>query len=116
MCYDWKINIQFGLFKPLTAGNKTSVREDWHIQPIETIGVKDKKLLEPELYNKLQRGVTGIELLELHWILASWGYQVSDEEIFGSATEEAVKSFQKTRNLTVDGIVDIKTWETLYGV
>jgi hypothetical protein len=31
--------IKFGLFKPLTAGNKTSVVEDWHIQPIETNGV-----------------------------------------------------------------------------
>lgn len=30
---------KFGLFKPLTKGNKTSVQEDWHIQPIETNGV-----------------------------------------------------------------------------
>lgn len=30
---------KFGLFKPLTKGNGTSVNEDWHIQPIETNGV-----------------------------------------------------------------------------
>lgn len=29
---------RFGLFKPLTPGNNSSVYEDWHIQPIETAG------------------------------------------------------------------------------
>ncbi|NET16143.1 MAG: peptidoglycan-binding protein [Okeania sp. SIO1H6] len=33
--------------------------------------------------------------------------------IFGVATEEAVKKFQKSSGLTVDGIVGPKTWEQL---
>ncbi|MGD1698464.1 peptidoglycan-binding domain-containing protein [Dapis sp. BLCC M229] len=33
--------------------------------------------------------------------------------IFGVATEEAVKNFQKSSGLTVDGIVGPQTWERL---
>ncbi|MGD1804219.1 peptidoglycan-binding domain-containing protein [Dapis sp. BLCC M126] len=33
--------------------------------------------------------------------------------IFGPATQEAVKNFQKSSGLTVDGIVGPKTWEQL---
>ncbi|NET15435.1 MAG: hypothetical protein F6K08_22655 [Okeania sp. SIO1H6] len=35
--------------------------------------------------------------------------------IFGVATEEAVKKFQKYYGLTVDGIVGPQTWATLQG-
>lgn len=31
--------LKYGLFKPLASGNRASVIEDWHIQPIETIGI-----------------------------------------------------------------------------
>jgi len=31
--------LKYGLFKPLAKGNKASVVEDWHIQPIETQGI-----------------------------------------------------------------------------
>lgn len=39
-----------GLFKTLTVGNKTSVHEDWHIQPIETkgLGISQRSSLEPK--------------------------------------------------------------------
>ncbi|MDD3288429.1 MAG: M15 family metallopeptidase [Alphaproteobacteria bacterium] len=31
--------LKFGLFKPMTKGNRSSVLEPWHIQPIETRGI-----------------------------------------------------------------------------
>jgi hypothetical protein len=31
---------KFGLHKPLTKGNKKTLLEDWHIEPIETYGVR----------------------------------------------------------------------------
>ena len=31
--------LKYGLFKPLASGNRASVIEDWHIQPIETAGI-----------------------------------------------------------------------------
>ncbi|GAB1544430.1 hypothetical protein NUACC21_71060 [Scytonema sp. NUACC21] len=33
--------------------------------------------------------------------------------IFGAATDAAVKDFQKSRGLSVDGIVGLKTWQEL---
>lgn len=35
-----KLLNRFGLHKPLTPGNKSNVYEDWHIEPIETYGVR----------------------------------------------------------------------------
>lgn len=35
--------LRFGLFKPMAAGNKLSIAEDWHIQPIETKGIPASK-------------------------------------------------------------------------
>lgn len=37
---------KYGLFKPLTKGNRCTVLEDWHIQPIETMGVPVAKRME----------------------------------------------------------------------
>lgn len=31
---------KFGLYKPLTKGNGKTLLEDWHIEPIETLGVR----------------------------------------------------------------------------
>lgn len=57
---------KFGLFKPLTKGNKTSVEEDWHIQPIETNGVPvDQRKTFYEAYKadeKLTKVVVSEEL------------------------------------------------------
>ncbi|KAF3890281.1 MULTISPECIES: peptidoglycan-binding domain-containing protein [Nostocales] len=33
--------------------------------------------------------------------------------IFGRSTEAAVKDFQKSRGLSVDGVVGLKTWQEL---
>lgn len=38
---------------------------------------------------------------------------LAEDGIFDSITEEAVKDFQKSKNLTTDGIVGPKTWEAL---
>lgn len=108
------ILMRFGLYKPLTRGNSTSVREDWHIQPIETRGAKDKKSLEADLYNKLQNGMTGFEVIELQWRLNILGYKLAVDGNFDIKIEEAVKYFQRTSGLAVDGIVGAKTWERLY--
>lgn len=34
---------KYGLFKPMTVGNGTGPKEDWHIQPIETNGQNNNK-------------------------------------------------------------------------
>lgn len=37
------ILLKYGIFKPMTAGNKSSVLESWHAQPIETLNVPLEK-------------------------------------------------------------------------
>lgn len=108
--------MKFGLFKPLTNGNGTTVKEDWHIQPIETRGASNKKSLEPELYNRLAKGLKGFEIMELQWRLNKLGHKLTADGDFGMATEGAVKDFQHAGGLTIDAIVGPKTWNKLYEV
>ncbi len=48
---DQKTLLKYGLYKPMTKGNKTSVYESWHIQPIELAGVVkvDRNKWAPEV-------------------------------------------------------------------
>ncbi|RQD76542.1 MAG: LysM peptidoglycan-binding domain-containing protein [Halanaerobium sp. MSAO_Bac5] len=55
----------------------------------------------------------GSEVLEVQKYLAELGYELSTDGIFGSGTEEAVKDFQRSNNLTVDGIVGRETYQVL---
>lgn len=113
---DQKKLMQFGLFKPLTKGNKTSITEDWHIQPIETKNISTRSSLEPILNNRVAKGDRGFEVLELQWRLNKLGYKIVADGIFGPKTEGAVKEFQGAQKLVTDGIVGPKTWGKLYGV
>lgn len=118
---DQKTLLQFGLYKPLTNGNgvyvgKKLILEDWHIQPIETAEVRDKKSMEPELYNLLKKGMKGFEVIELQYRLNRLGYKLVVDGDFGAITDGAVKDFQRNRGLVADGIVGQKTWDRLYEV
>ena len=54
----------------------------------------------------LKRGSSGDKVTQLQQKLKNWGYYSgSVDGIFGSATEAAVKKFQKKNGLTADGIV-----------
>ena len=52
---------------------------------------------------------------EIQGQLASLGYDVTADGNFGSATAEAVKSFQKTQGMDVDGEVGAQTYSALMG-
>ena len=74
------------------------------------------KELEPRIPT-LKRGTSGGHVVLLQRMLAHY---LSDESIkadgeFGPATEGAVRRFQKTRGLRVDGIVGSQTWQQLRG-
>ena len=62
----------------------------------------------------LKRGSSGDKVTQLQQKLKNWGYYSgSVDGIFGSATEAAVKKFQKKNGLTADGIVGKTTAEKL---
>jgi len=69
---------------------------------------------------RLVRGDSGINVRELQYMLAFTGNFVESvpvptvDGIFGSDTENAVRAFQETYGLPVNGIVDTRTWNTLY--
>ncbi len=63
-----------------------------------------------------QYGDTGSRVKEVQCILRARGYSLGShgmDGVFGADTRTAVKSFQKSRHLTVDGQVGADTWAVL---
>lgn len=58
----------------------------------------------------LKKGISGKEVQTLQRAL-----HMLDDGIFGQLTEDAVKEFQKSHGLKVDGIVGDKTWAAICG-
>lgn len=62
----------------------------------------------------LRQGATGGEVKEVQRRLKEWGYyKGAVDGIYGKATVEAVKQFQKKNGLTADGIAGIETYKAL---
>jgi len=62
----------------------------------------------------LQLGSTGLDVRRLQRALtAALGRAVVIDGSFGSPTDEAVREYQSTRGLTVDGVVGNATWSAL---
>lgn len=64
----------------------------------------------------IRRGNKGKDVTEAQTILKSLGYDLGSYGVdgdFGSATERAVKAFQKDHGLTQDGVIGPMTWDAL---
>ncbi|MBQ7059342.1 MAG: peptidoglycan-binding protein [Firmicutes bacterium] len=66
-----------------------------------------------EDYPTVSYGDEGTYITELQELLNTYGAGLETDGIFGAATEQAVRSFQSTHGLEVDGIVGPMTWGTL---
>ena len=65
-------------------------------------------------YPTLRQGSLSVYVLVLQDGLNTLGYETGGlDGIFGSKTLSAVKSYQSSRNLTVDGIVGCNTWRSI---
>jgi cell wall-associated NlpC family hydrolase len=60
-------------------------------------------------------GDQGSEVAEIQGYLIKLGYDVMADGDYGPSTVDAVKSFQKTQGLNVNGTVDEKTYRILVG-
>lgn len=63
----------------------------------------------------LRRGSRGTAVRELQNLLTQKGFPLQTDGIFGFNTDAAVRSFQRSRGLRVDGIVGPNTWAALLG-
>ncbi|MEM7727010.1 MAG: peptidoglycan-binding domain-containing protein [Cyanobacteria bacterium P01_A01_bin.45] len=61
----------------------------------------------------LRFGNSGLSVKVLQKLLLSNGYAVRVDGFFGALTEAAVKGFQDTQELSVDGVVGGNTWDAL---
>lgn len=71
----------------------------------------------------LKKGAKGSQVKALQILLIGYGYKMENngktygaDGSFGGATDKAVRAFQKTNGLAVDGSVGPKTWAKLLGV
>lgn len=64
----------------------------------------------------LKRGRKGEEVKALQAHLVGYGYDLAVDGSFGSATEAAVKAYQKEQGLTVDGSVGPQTRKQMLGL
>ncbi|TAN09877.1 MAG: cell-wall lytic protein [Rhizobiaceae bacterium] len=63
----------------------------------------------------LRLGDRNSAVLDLQTRLALHGLAIACDGIFGSATERAVRGFQRRSGLVVDGVAGAKTWAALNG-
>ena len=64
-------------------------------------------------YAQVSYGSTGSSVSALQEKLNANGYQLTVDGVFGTATRQAVKDYQKKNGLTADGIVGSATWNSL---
>jgi len=62
----------------------------------------------------LKIGSSGTAVRTLQQGLASKGYSLSVDGVFGPVTQSAVMSFQRSQGIIVDGIVGPVTWGKLF--
>lgn len=85
-------------------------------QPTPDTPTVDASLLETQSvlsWTNLRQGDSGRDVYTLQYLLRQRGYSLSVDGMFGSGTDSAVRSFQSSRGLSVDGIVGGNTWEAL---
>lgn len=64
----------------------------------------------------LKKGMEGADVKELQTLLIRCGFRCDMGEpdgVFGSKTDAAVRAYQKSRDLSVDGVVGPNTWASL---
>lgn len=64
-------------------------------------------------WQALRQGDSGRDVVTLQYLLRHRGYTLSVDGAFGAGTDSAVRSFQSSNGLAVDGIVGGNTWEKL---
>ncbi len=98
---------------PLTVHPYSSVQDREASYEFETF---EFEVPAPSSFPTLRKGSRNSAVADLQRRLAAAGYSdVAVDGIFGSRTDAAVRIFQRSRRLGVDGIVGPQTWSALRG-
>lgn len=82
---------------------------DW-----DSVSMEPPNPNDPRTWPTLRKGDSGPSVEKLHELLVAAGFSdVNQRASVGSKTVEAVRSFQQSRKLDVDGIVGQQTWTAL---
>lgn len=92
--------------EPMQIGDILVTKTKGHT--VAVTGVNDT-IVRPTL----RKGNKGESVKELQNLLKAKGYDLQADGDFGPITESAVKLYQKSKGLTVDGIVGKMTWTSL---
>ena len=68
-----------------------------------------------KIYETIQYGSSGSSVEQVQKLLNQNGYNLAVDGQFGQKTQEAVKDYQQSNGLDVDGIVGNNTWGSLTG-
>lgn len=99
----YKGYIRGDLFADTTRGQSPYVDQDTPAQPDKPASLGITKLLK--------MGMRGTEVLMMQEALFALGYtEIKPDGIFGIATQDAVRSFQRLHELKADGIVGEDTY------
>ncbi len=98
-----------GAFGPATREAVVSFQRSKNLTPDGIIGPNTWQAL----VLTVQSGSDGAAVRAAQTMLNAHGASLQVDGAFGPATREAVVSFQKSRNLTQDGIVGPNTWQAL---
>ena len=81
--------------------------------PQDTVAGMQASAVETLPWPLLRRGSDGQPVRSLQHLLRARGHTVAVDGDFGAQTDRAVRSFQRSRGLVVDGIVGPRTWGRL---
>ena len=83
--------------------------DNWYIRK-QKLALSQK---ESNMHATIKKGSQGDDVVDCQKLLNQQGFPTSVDGIFGSGTEQSVKSFQALNGLTPDGIVGQNTWAAL---
>ncbi|MBO4848261.1 MAG: peptidoglycan-binding protein [Clostridia bacterium] len=91
---------------------RNAIIVDGHVGP----STKEALMSKNAKYNKIELTMSGLDVYRIQYQLYKLNYMTRSEVTgyFGAKTENAVKAFQKTNKLTVDGTVAKETFQMLF--
>lgn len=80
----------------------------------ETVSIEPPNRNDPRTWPTLRKGDKGPSVEKLHELLTDAGFpEVNEGRTLGAKTDQAVRDYQMSRKLDVDGIVGPQTWTAL---